>query len=54
MMAARYGSEVGADELLRGGADPTLRNQQGMKAADFARSVGRDTLATRLDRTTAR
>ena len=52
MMAAGYGSESSADELLRGGADPALRNQQGMTAAAFARSVGRDSLAARLDRVT--
>lgn len=54
MMAAGYGSEAGADELLRAGANPALRNQQGMKAADFARSVGRDSLAAKLDRATPR
>jgi ankyrin repeat protein len=52
MMAAGYGSEDGADELLRQGGNPLLRNQQGMKAADFARSVGRESLASKLDRAT--
>ena len=50
MMAAGYGNEAGADVLARSGADPSLRNQQGMNAADFARSVGRDALALKLDR----
>lgn len=50
MMAAGYGSEPGADALLRAGADPALRNQRGMTAADFARSVGRDSLAAKIER----
>ena len=54
MMAAGYGSEAGAEELLRAGADPTLRNERAMTAADFARSGGRDWLATKLDRATPR
>lgn len=41
MMAARYGSEDAVRLLLDEGADPTLRNEQGMTAADFASSAGR-------------
>lgn len=48
MMAARYGSDDSALLLLSRGASTTLRNQKDMNAADFARSVGRDALATRL------
>ena len=48
MMAARYGSDDSAELLLRQGASTSLRNQKGMNAADFAASVGRVALATRL------
>jgi ankyrin repeat protein len=50
MMAAGYGSEASVDALLSRGADPTLRNQKQMTAADFARGVGRESLAARLDK----
>lgn len=50
MMAAGYGTEAGADSLLQSGADPTLRNQKDMTAAAFARAVGRESLAARLDK----
>lgn len=50
MMAARYGSEAGAWALLQAGADPRLRNQDGLTAADFARSVDRVNLARDLER----
>jgi ankyrin repeat protein len=36
MMAAMYGSTQGVELLLAEGADPLLKNQQGMTAADFA------------------
>jgi len=49
MMAARYGSEEAASLLLERGADASLRNQLDLGAADFARAVGRDALARRLD-----
>jgi ankyrin repeat protein len=49
MMAARYGSEQSVTLLLEHHADPTLRNDRGMNAADFARSAGRDSLAKRLE-----
>lgn len=44
MMAARYGREEVVRLLLEEGADPTLRNQLGLDAIDFARQVGRDTI----------
>lgn len=48
MMAARYGTIDAADLLLQRGADPKLKNQRDLTAADFAESVGRDPLAQRL------
>jgi ankyrin repeat protein len=48
MMAARYGVEDSALLLLQRGADTTLRNDQGLSAADFARAAGRERLAERL------
>ena len=53
MMAARYGSEASVDLLLARGADPKLRNQRDLTAADFARMDGRDNLAKRLESATA-
>lgn len=50
MMAARYGSEASAWMLLHAGADPRLRNDDGLTAADFARSVERVKLARELER----
>jgi ankyrin repeat protein len=49
MMAARYGSDDSVALLLAHGADARRRNELGMTAADFARSVGRAALAARLD-----
>lgn len=49
MMAARYGSEASVKLLLTRGADPRLRNQREMSAADFARSAGREPLAQSLE-----
>lgn len=49
MMAARYGTEAAAEQLIARGADPKLRNDKGLNAADFARLAGRDALAARLD-----
>lgn len=49
MMAARYGSEDSARALMNAGADPTLRNERNMTAADFARSVGREPLAQAIE-----
>ena len=53
MMAARYGSEASVDLLLARGADPKLRNQRDLTAADFARMDERDSLAKRLESATA-
>lgn len=50
MMAARYGSEDSVFALVDQKADPRVRNQRNMNAADFARSAGRDSLAARLER----
>jgi ankyrin repeat protein len=49
MMAARYGAESSVDLLLARGADPRLRNDHGLTAADFARDGGRQALAERLN-----
>jgi ankyrin repeat protein len=49
MMAARYGNEESVDLLLARGANPRVRNDRDMNAADFARSAGRQALAARLD-----
>jgi ankyrin repeat protein len=49
MMAARYGPESSVDLLLARGANPKLRNDHGMTAADFARAGGREALGARLD-----
>lgn len=48
MMAARNGSEAVAMLLLERGADPRLRNDQDLAAADFARQAGRTQLAAAL------
>jgi hypothetical protein len=46
MMAAMYGNADGVKQLLEAGADPTLQNQAGLTAADFARQASRmDSLA---------
>lgn len=42
MMAARYGHPDAVRLLLEEGADPSLRNEQGLTAVDFARSAGRN------------
>lgn len=41
MMAALYGSTAAVKLLLDAGADPTLRNQLGMTAVDFANKASR-------------
>lgn len=41
MMAARYGNASAVKLLLEEGADPSLKNEQGMNAWDFADGVGR-------------
>lgn len=45
MMAARYGSVDAARLLLQEGAEPLLKNEQGMTAIDFANSVNRNDMA---------
>jgi uncharacterized protein len=42
MMAARYGHADVIKLLLEEGADPKLRNEQGLTAVDFARGAGRN------------
>lgn len=54
MMASRYGNEDGAYLLLERGADAKLRNDQKLSAADFARTGGREKLASRLEQQAAR
>lgn len=49
MMAARGGSVEAVNALLVGGADPTLKNQLGLSAADFARQNHNTELAAALD-----
>jgi len=41
MMAAMYGTPAAVRLLLDAGADPTLRNQLGMSAVDFAQKASR-------------
>lgn len=45
MMAARYGSQEATRLLLQEGAEPLLKNEQGMTAIDFANSVNRADVA---------
>jgi uncharacterized protein len=52
MMAAQYGSEDSAVLLLAKGADPARRNQQGLRALDFAKRSGREPLVARLQKVT--
>lgn len=42
MMASQYGTNDAVKLLLEAGADPTLRNIQGLAAIDFARQVQRE------------
>lgn len=41
MMAAKYGSTAAVKLLLEAGADPTLRNELGLSAVDFAQQANR-------------
>jgi ankyrin repeat protein len=45
MLAAMYGNRDLVPLLLEEGADPSLRNDQGLTAVDFARRVDRDDMA---------
>lgn len=45
MLAAMYGNRDLVPLLLEEGADPSLRNEQGLTALDFARRADRDDLA---------
>jgi uncharacterized protein len=49
MMAARYGTEDATLLLLAKGANPKARNDLGLDAAAFAKQVGRDSLAAKLE-----
>ena len=48
MMAAQYGPEGAVHQLLQRGADPGLKTDQGLLAADFAVKGGRELLARQL------
>lgn len=48
MMAAHYGSADAVQLLLDEGADPTLKNQLGLTAADFALRVSRTEAAEKI------
>ncbi len=48
MMAAQYGSNEAVQLLLEEGADPTLKNQLGLTAADFALRVSRTESADKI------
>jgi ankyrin repeat protein len=50
MMAARYGDIRALGLLLNGGADPTLKNEQGLDALDFARAARRRDAFERIER----
>lgn len=41
MMAAGYGTPAAVNQLLEAGADPMLKNTQGLSAIDFARRANR-------------
>ena len=45
MMAASYGTPDAVKLLLEAGADPTLKNMQGLSAIDFAQRAGRADVA---------
>jgi len=54
MLAAGYGALDLTPVLLKAGADVSLRNQQGMNAADFARKADRERVLKQLEAATAR
>jgi ankyrin repeat protein len=49
MMAAQYGPEDSVKLLLERGAGARLRNQHDLRAADYARLAGRESLTRMLD-----
>jgi uncharacterized protein len=49
MMAAQYGSEDSVKLLVDKKADLQRRNERGLRATDFARLAGRESLAKRLE-----
>ena len=51
MMAAHYGSAAAARLLLEAGADPLLKNEQGLSAIDFARRAERQEVADLISAT---
>jgi ankyrin repeat protein len=53
MMAGLSGSEDMAELLLRAGADPSMRNTQGLDAGSWARSAKHEELAAKLDQAAA-
>jgi ankyrin repeat protein len=48
MMAAQYGTLAAVKALLQAGADPTLKNQLGLTAEDFAIQAGRQDVGTQI------
>jgi ankyrin repeat protein len=48
MMAAQYGSNDAVQLLLNEGADPTIKNQLGLTAVDFAMRVSRTEAAEKI------
>jgi polar amino acid transport system substrate-binding protein len=50
MLAAMYGTEAAVKLLLQEGADPSVKNQLGLNAADFAAKAERMELARLLDK----
>ena len=54
MMAAMYGNAATVKLLLESGADPQVRNDQGLSAEDFAQRAGRDDAAHLIRQVLAR
>lgn len=51
MMAAMYGTAEAAKLLMEEGADPTLKNEKGLTAIDFAQMAKRDDVAQAIGKT---
>ena len=51
MMAAMYGTAEAAKLLMEEGADPTLKNEKGLTAIDFAQIAKRDDVAQAIGKT---